>query len=712
MQEPMQEPSVLDYVKAKLMPWKGPAPQIQEFTPPTPETPASPAVSTPFRFPWRSLLALGLAFYAQWSLEPRADRTWRAGLWVYILAFLWLIWSNIQNEWKAAFKEEGEVQRDSLKLRWNCIGWIAMAIGVISGALAFLTLNHNLFTSMNVFLWLLSLAAFLIFFWVPGSRPWEWLQRLLASLKNLKLNITFTRWTLLLLAVVALVLFFRFYKLDQVPLDMTSDQAEKLLDVWDVRHEQTHIFFPRNTGREAFQFYLTSAVISIFNTGYSFLSLKIGTAICGLITLVYLYLLGKELGNRRVALIAVAFAGIAYWPNVFTRVALRFALYPLFAAPVLYYLIRGLRRSSRNDFLLAGLFLGAGLHSYSPFRIMPLVVLVAVGLYLLHRQAKGKRLQTMWMLGLLVIISVIVFLPLARYITENPANREIFMYRSFTRLTSSEHPLPGPAGEIFLKNLWKALIMFAWDDGEVWTISIPHRPALDVISAALFYLGVLLIFLRYIRKQNWVHIFLILSVPLMMMPSILSLAFPNENPITNRTAGAMIPVFLIIGFALEGVMNAIQSGMKAPWGRRFAWGLVLFLVWISSTANFNLVFDRYNKVYEQAAWNTTEMGGIMRQFGDTVGDINNTWVIGYPYWVDTRLVGMASGQTLRDTFIGVEQLPSTQSALGPKLFLLNLQDQAAVEALRQLYPDGTLATHQSKLDSKNFYLYFVPPQKP
>lgn len=67
------------------------------------------------------------------------------------------------------------------------------------------------------------------------------------------------RWGSLLVffAVLALALFYH-YRIDSVPGEMFSDQAEKLLDVQDVLNGQTSIFFPRNTGREPFQFYLTA----------------------------------------------------------------------------------------------------------------------------------------------------------------------------------------------------------------------------------------------------------------------------------------------------------------------------------------------------------------------------------------------------------------------------------------------------------------------
>ena len=311
-----------------------------------------------------------------------------------------------------------------------------------------------------------------------------------------------------MLIAALLILFYRYYRINSVPPEMVSDQAEKLLDVWDVLHGKYSIFFPRNTGREAFQMYLTAFIAQAFGTGISFLSLKIGTITAGVVTLPYIYLTGKEIGSQRVGFLAMLFAGIAYWPNTISRIGLRFPLYPLFAAPTLYYLLRGLRRSNRNDFILSGLFLGIGLHGYSPFRIMPIVVLALIAIYLLHRASLGKRLKTVYFLMLLVMISVIVFLPLGRYALDNPG---MFGYRAFTRLGSEERPLPGSPVVIFFQNLWRAMTMFAWDDGSIWVISVTGRPVLDVVAGALYHLGFLLVLVRYLRKRNWVDLSLLLA---------------------------------------------------------------------------------------------------------------------------------------------------------------------------------------------------------
>src|SRR3970282_3030078 len=90
-----------------------------------------------------------------------------------------------------------------------------------------------------------------------------------------------------------------------------------------------------------------------------------------------------------------------------------------------------------------------------------------------------------------------------------------------------------------------------------------------VVSGALFLIGTACSIVRYFGRPSWIDLFLLLSIPLLMAPSILALAFPVENPAPNRAGGALIPVFTVAGLALVAVL----SGLRAAWPRRG--GLVL-----------------------------------------------------------------------------------------------------------------------------------------
>jgi hypothetical protein len=643
---------------------------------------------------------------AQLSLEPRqgAERTWQLGVIFYAMAGLALLWLNWRNEpalpaWDER-AEEAPQEQDSIFLKSS----LAFVFSLGFTLAAYWTFAGNRFTSLNVLLWLIALGAMVYAFWLPGPNKADWLNRFRNLFARSTWNISFDRWILLFLAVLGLVLFFRTYRLLEVPSRMISDQAEKLWDVGDVLNGQTAIFFQRNTGREFFQFYLTAAIIRLFDTGLTYLSLKIGTVLAGIVTLFYIYLLGRQIASKRAGLMAMAFAGIAYWPNVISRYGLRFPLYPLFYAPALYYLVRGLQTRNRNDLLLSGLFVGLGLHGYSPSRMVPILILLAIGLYLLHAQSRGFRVQVVWGLFALGIVAVIVFVPLLRYMTEHP---EAVLFRALTRVGDLEQPLPGPAWQIFLNNLWRSLTMFGWDDGEVWPISVPHRPALDVVSAVLFHLGVVLLLIRYIKQRHWFDIFTLLSIPVLMLPSILSLAFPGENPSLNRSGGAIVPVFLIVGLAMDGFLKAFESRGS----RRFAWALGLLLFMWASLQNYDLVFNQYRKQYDLAAWNTTELGEVVRSFAELTGSPETAWLVGYAHWVDSRLVMINAGFPMKDNAIWPGSFEGTLSDPRPKLFLINLNDTVDIEALQALYPQGRLREYQSKYEGKNFMVFFVPAEQ-
>jgi hypothetical protein len=446
--------------------------------------------------------------------------------------------------------------------------------------------------------------------------------------------------------------------------------------------------------------------MSIFNLEVSFLNLKVVAVFANLLTLFFIYLLGKEVGNKWVGLASVFFAGTAYWPLLFTRLALRIPYYPLFVAPVMYFMIRGLRRQNINDILLTGLFLGLGLHGYTPFRIVPLFVVLGTIIYMLHKPAKNKQLETIFALAVITLVSIIVFIPLLRYWLANP---ELFGYRAFSRLTPMEVEFQKPVIVIFLENFWKASMMYFWDNGVIWAHSIPGRPALEVVSAALYFLGILSLLIRYFRKRQWIDLFLLVSIPMLMMPSILSLAFPGENPSLNRTAGAVVPVFIVIGLAFESLIRTFRVRLSGRIGKWVSLGIMAVMVLWSGLNNFDLVFNQYYRIYRASSWNTSEIGEIARFFIESIGSPETTYVVGYPHWVDSRLVAINAGQTGRDFAIFPENIPQTAVDPWSKMFFVNINDAESINLLKSIFSEGVLWEHDSEVENKDFMIFFVPP---
>ncbi len=717
-QTPLQEPSVLDYVKSLFRFGDGEKIRLPEFVEEDQRSAVSnqqsaiggqPETSSTFQpitpFPWRSLLALLLALIGQRFLEPPATATPLAFAF-YIAAFSALAWGIYRGEWTLAPLKITAASTDPLTYRR-----VPLFLSIVLGFWAFISFKDNLFTTSNVILWCLAILFFLRAFWLSDSNSNSILKPIVSFFTRQAWTLTFSRWTLLLIAATALVFYFRFTQTASLPPEPFSDHAEKILDVYDVSQGETHIFFVRNTGREAFQMYWTLLVANIFGTGLSFLSLKLGTAILGFLTLPFIYMLGKEIGGPRVGLIAFVMVGIAYWPNLISRIGLRFPLYPLFAAPTLLFLLRGLRTRNRNDFLLSGIFLGIGLHGYSPMRIVPFVVIAAFVLYWIHAQSKGARRELILWLVMLGLAALIVFLPLLRYWFDEP---ELFGLRAMSRLSGVENPIANPPLQIFFSNVWNALKMFNFDDGEIWVHSVTHRPALDVVSAALFVIGVAMVSIRYIRQRHWLDLFLLVSIPLLLMPSILSIAFPRENPALNRASGAYIPAFIVGAMAFDGLLTSLTGGKMRQVLMLALTGILLFA---SASQNYDITFHQFNKSFRQNSWNTSDMGKVIREFEQTYGATDTAWVVPFPHWVDTRLPAVWVGIPNRDMAMWRENLPGTVELPGTKMFIvkanledLNGNDQQTLDVLSSLYPNGQLKMFDSDIPGHDFWIFIAPSQ--
>ena len=159
------------------------------------------------------------------------------------------------------------------------------------------------------------------------------------------------------------------------------------------------------------------------------------------------------------------------------------------------------------------------------------------------------------------------------------------------------------------------------------------------------------------------------------------------------------------------MMSSISSRLGKELGPKVALGFGVACVLVASMQNYRLVFNEYQRVFEQSSWNTSEMGQVVRQFTSTVGTPDTAWVVAYPHWVDTRLVGINAGFPLKDYAIWPEAFKDTETITQAKLFLINLEDTESLETLRQLYPQGVLEKYASKVDGRDFYMFFIPPSE-
>ena len=149
------------------------------------------------------------------------------------------------------------------------------------------------------------------------------------------------KYWLILLFVLLIATFFRFWKINILPPGLYPDEA---INGNEALFRAGKIFYPENNGREGLFINLVFISFSIF--GPSILSLRIVSALIGTLTVLGLFLFTKELftfsnkkspSPERIALLASFFLSISFWHTNFSRIAFRGILLPFVLAFSFYF---------------------------------------------------------------------------------------------------------------------------------------------------------------------------------------------------------------------------------------------------------------------------------------------------------------------------------------------------------------------------------------
>src|SRR3990167_10534307 len=142
---------------------------------------------------------------------------------------------------------------------------------------------------------------------------------------------------LILFLILTVAVFFRFYQLSSLPPGLWPDEAAngvdalKALDTNDFK-----IFYPANNGREGL--FINMQALSIWLFGATPFALRVVSAIIGTLTVLGLYLLAKQLFDKKIASVASFFLAISFWHVNFSRIGFRAIMLPLIMVFTFYFL--------------------------------------------------------------------------------------------------------------------------------------------------------------------------------------------------------------------------------------------------------------------------------------------------------------------------------------------------------------------------------------
>ncbi len=510
-------------------------------------------------------------------------------------------------------------------------------------------------------------------------------------------------------AVVTLAAGFRLAWLDTLPADMFNDLTHIYLETERVLDGQWMIYGTQFPGREPLLFYLNALLAHA--AGLDFFTLKLTTALIGIATVPVVYLLGREAFTDTVGLAAALFLAVSTWHVLLSRVGFRGVLTPLVAALVLFFLLRGLRRGSRADLLCAGACVGLSLYTYTAALAIGPAVVLGLAVHALGGTPGNRRARELWHARRSLLqaagVALLVGLPMLRFMLID--GRDAFWFRPLTRVGPLERPTSGSTLRVLVANGIHAAGMFHIRGDAVARVNVPREPHLDPAVGALFLIGLPLLVVGVNRGGNAM---ILAFLALLLLPSALSLAFPDEVPSSVRAAGALGTVMLLPAVALAAVARRAARYL-APGRPVLVWATVLLAAGaVSGVANARSCFFAYPR--------NLPLGNypLFREIALTIDSLSPRGPVllkSVAHWDDKDAIRLQTAH-YKDWGLNGEVIDDIAEATldawpgRVRSVIVNpIRDRRSLAVLRRRHPDGVIRLHRDALGVLHFAVFSYRP---
>src|SRR3989344_7697255 len=153
-------------------------------------------------------------------------------------------------------------------------------------------------------------------------------------------------WPLAIILIIAS--FLRLYNLTEVPPGLYPDEAMNGNNAAEALETGNFkVFYPENFGREGLFINIQALFIRQFS--HKPWALRLPSAIFGILTVLGLYFLTKELfKSKNLALLASFLLATSFWHINFSRIGFRAIMAPFFLVWSLYLLLKSLNQTKNN----------------------------------------------------------------------------------------------------------------------------------------------------------------------------------------------------------------------------------------------------------------------------------------------------------------------------------------------------------------------------
>jgi 4-amino-4-deoxy-L-arabinose transferase-like glycosyltransferase len=393
---------------------------------------------------------------------------------------------------------------------------------------------------------------------------------------------------LALTLILAVGLFLRIYRLDEVPPGVHDDEIINGEIALMAKQQGFKLFYPAGWGREGLYHVLLAGSFSLPLPVYW--QLRLPSVISSLAAMVLTWLWVRRAFGPWEAATAAGASAVLFWPVLLGRAALRATLLPPIAAAAAWMLIRTLEgRKRRFAYCGLALLLGLSLYTYRAARVLPLAYLL-FGLYLSVRRIPESRRVWLAVIGTLVLAAPLVVILMSQPDIELRIEQVDRPWRAL---------MAGDVGPVLQQTL-ATVGMFGWRGDPSSHYNLPGRPVFEPVGAVLFGLGLVVAAWRW-REPRYAFVLLWLGIGL--LPGCIT----EPAPHFVHTVVALPAAVVFPGIAVSAVVERV--------GRRGAWIVGgMLAAWLVGNAAYTYsdYLVHWPQIEEVRGFHQAQLGDVAR----------------------------------------------------------------------------------------------------
>ena len=497
-----------------------------------------------------------------------------------------------------------------------------------------------------------------------------------------------------LVLVAAVVLFFRLYRLSDVPPGMST---EVVSGPWLGYALPPAQWTPYYTGGLA----LTHPDIPLWGWAWfhlmepSRLSYGLFYAFLSLAAFPLGYLLFRDLAGARVALLSLFFWGVMEWQFTLGRNGHPVTTLPLYLLGAVFFLRSAWRGHRLFSWALAGLLAGLSYYAYPAARaILPLLALLSLGEW---NSSKGKAPFPWGGVALCLGLTALTAWPALRML--GPSVSWLTGAPMGSHLSVGWQVLQQKSLWPLWDNLLKVGLVFNRIGPANGMEGLPGRPLLDDVTGILFVLGS---FGALVRFRESRHFYPCAALAVLCLPALLS-----DHPYHTRRMLGMAPFI-----AYLAALAALEIWRRASSGNARRWVLAAGILAAVVAAGENYKTYFVDRVQNEECWSesdadATAVGQAIAEGGDAYD-----YYLSPAFYQRFQVLFLGHGETAHMRSL---EMPDCSRYLPPTpgrglFFALQRGRTGVLSLLQGRYPGGTTQRLDDPWGRPYLYLFRVPPE--